>query len=319
MWNAPGEPQWVADKMSGILNYLLRVGPIVRDGESFGEEPGDRSIRGFFGTTKAQRYDPTVKVLMLEFDAPGAAKPRPDELPPERPAEPATSPASGDPPVDLISLVVLTRPTTFPSNIIREMLERAFPSTTWTIVPGSGTTPHLIEGSGDEGKVVAFVSAYGLTIPPDLLPPPHRLHLMVHVGTHGDLALARRVSLVLCSCLIISLDKDAHFQLSADGNWLSHDDALTGVSVPCHTKDIGDFDRVFGTAPEQFRDAVNPADAYPPAPDDHFKLYRPIGASGGRAVGAGQRRALDEKRPPDPPPATPRPIFGRKLFGRRGE
>lgn len=81
VWNAPGDPNWVADKMGKILNYLLHVGPIVREGESFGEEAGDRSIRGFFGTTKAQRHDPTVKVLMLEFAGPGTAAPNADPTP----------------------------------------------------------------------------------------------------------------------------------------------------------------------------------------------------------------------------------------------
>ena len=88
IWNAPGEPSWVGDKLGHIINYLLHVGPIVKDGESFGESKGDRSIRGYFGTTKAQRADKSVKVLLLEFDSPpGVTRPQPDAAPqPERPA-----------------------------------------------------------------------------------------------------------------------------------------------------------------------------------------------------------------------------------------
>ncbi|WP_310467594.1 DUF4261 domain-containing protein [Sphingomonas sp.] len=82
VWNAPGSASWVADKMSHILNYLLHHGPIVSDGNSFGESKGDRSIRGFFGPSRAQRGPEPVNALLLEFDQPGAVRPRPDALPP---------------------------------------------------------------------------------------------------------------------------------------------------------------------------------------------------------------------------------------------
>lgn len=81
VWNAPGSADWVADKMSHILNYLLHHGPIVGDGNSFGESAGDRSIRGFFGPSRAQRGAEPVKALLLEFDAPGSVRPRPDAVP----------------------------------------------------------------------------------------------------------------------------------------------------------------------------------------------------------------------------------------------
>jgi len=88
VWNAPGDPDWVGDKMGKIINYLLHVGPEkIRDGDSFGEEAGDRSIRGFFGTTKAQRADRSAKVLMLEFSGPDTVRPAPDPTAP-RPAGP---------------------------------------------------------------------------------------------------------------------------------------------------------------------------------------------------------------------------------------
>jgi len=84
VWNAPGKVDWVADKMGRIINYLLHVGPDdIRDGDSFGEEAGDRSIRGFFGSTKAQRGDKSVKALMLEFSGPDSSRPAPDPTPPK--------------------------------------------------------------------------------------------------------------------------------------------------------------------------------------------------------------------------------------------
>jgi hypothetical protein len=82
VWNAPGEPQWVGDQLSNVINYLLHAGPVVKDGDSFGETGGDRSIRGFFGTTRAERHDTNVPVLLLEFDSPRGAVPRrPDPTP----------------------------------------------------------------------------------------------------------------------------------------------------------------------------------------------------------------------------------------------
>jgi hypothetical protein len=81
VWNAPGTPDWVGDKLAQILNYLLHVGPIVNDGDPFSEKPGERSIRGFFGTTRAQRADKDMRVLLLEFDGPAGVQPRPDPVP----------------------------------------------------------------------------------------------------------------------------------------------------------------------------------------------------------------------------------------------
>lgn len=86
VWNAPLSAAAAGEKLSGILNYLLYHGPIVGDGNSFGETPGDRSIRGFFGDSRAGRGDPT-KALLLEFDSLPLEQPRPDPIP-ERPAPP---------------------------------------------------------------------------------------------------------------------------------------------------------------------------------------------------------------------------------------
>lgn len=86
VWNAPGTVESIGDKVSHILNYLLHHGPIVTDGNSFGERPGDRSIRGFFGQSRAQRGQP-VRALMLEFDTTDPVRPRPDPVPQPPPAQ----------------------------------------------------------------------------------------------------------------------------------------------------------------------------------------------------------------------------------------
>ncbi|WP_205479753.1 hypothetical protein [Sphingomonas arenae] len=85
VWNASASATAVGDTLSGILKYLLNRGPVVSDGNSFGETPGDRSVRGFFGPSRAGRADPT-QALLLEFDALGKVDPRPDPVPERRPA-----------------------------------------------------------------------------------------------------------------------------------------------------------------------------------------------------------------------------------------
>jgi hypothetical protein len=93
VWNAPGTAEWVGDKMSHILNYLLQEGPVVTDGDTFGEQPGERAIRGFFGTTRANRAN-KVQALMLEFDTPGTFAPRPDPLPMRAPVKDSIPPTA---------------------------------------------------------------------------------------------------------------------------------------------------------------------------------------------------------------------------------
>lgn len=99
VWNAPHPVDFVSDKMSGVLRYLLISGPVIQHGDTIGTEPGDRSIRCFFGDTRADRNRP-VKAMFLEFDVAGAAEPRrdappprPDPVPPPPAAAPAAPPA----------------------------------------------------------------------------------------------------------------------------------------------------------------------------------------------------------------------------------
>ncbi|HEY5720747.1 MAG TPA: hypothetical protein VIT45_00340 [Allosphingosinicella sp.] len=88
VWNAPHPVAYVSEKLSRTLRYLLLNGPIINHGDSIGTEPGDRSIRCFFGDSRVERPEPT-KAMFLEFDSEvAAARPRKDlPLPPSiRPA-----------------------------------------------------------------------------------------------------------------------------------------------------------------------------------------------------------------------------------------
>jgi hypothetical protein len=89
VWNAPHPVDFVADKLTSTLRYLLINGPVIRHGDTIGEAPGDRSIRCFFGETRANRPTP-CKVMFLEFDTGAVAEPKKDlPLPPSlRPAVP---------------------------------------------------------------------------------------------------------------------------------------------------------------------------------------------------------------------------------------
>lgn len=89
VWNAPHPVAFVSEKMSQTLRYLLINGPVINHGDTIGTEPGDRSIRCFFGDSRADRPQPT-RAMFLEFDTGAAAEPRKDlPLPPSlRPAQP---------------------------------------------------------------------------------------------------------------------------------------------------------------------------------------------------------------------------------------
>jgi hypothetical protein len=81
VWNAPHAVSFVADKLSETLRYLLIKGPVIAHGDTIGSEPGDRSIRCFFGESRVSRPQPT-KAMFLEFDTKAVAQPRPDLLVP---------------------------------------------------------------------------------------------------------------------------------------------------------------------------------------------------------------------------------------------
>jgi hypothetical protein len=335
-WNAPGNITAVAERLNGVMRYLVINGPVISHGDTIGDFAGDKSTRCFFAPSKAQRGQADVPAMHIEFDGQSGIAPKADApVGPEgegphdlmKLIQSEQGPEMTDLGYglyDLMSLVALTKEAVFPSNIIQEMLGTNFPDFRWTVNIGRGSGPdaHEIFGEHKLQRVTVRVDARGLSLPADLMPPPHKLHLRVVVDALEDMALARRVSLVVCCCLIISLDDKAHFQLAADGNWLTHDDALTGVMMPRHVRDIGDFDRVFGIDPQKFA-RVDPYldGAYEQCPTGFTDLYRAVRTATEQEIGT------DLKQPfavPKPPAAAAPPVaqsgFGRRVggFGRKG-
>jgi hypothetical protein len=80
VWNAPHPVAFVSEKMSQTLRYLLINGPVINHGDTIGAEPGDRSIRCFFGDSRVDRPQPT-RAMFLEFDTGNAAAPPRRDLP----------------------------------------------------------------------------------------------------------------------------------------------------------------------------------------------------------------------------------------------
>ena len=94
VWNGPHPVALVSEKMSQTLRYLLINGPVINHGDTIGAEPGDRSIRCFFGDSKVDRPQPT-RAMFLEFDTgAAAAQPRKD-----LPLPPSIGPAQADAPM----------------------------------------------------------------------------------------------------------------------------------------------------------------------------------------------------------------------------
>ncbi len=77
-WNAPGTIAVAAERLNGVLRYLLINGPVIEHGDTIGIETGDKSTRCFHGVSNAQRAEEGVPTLLLEFDNKGGVKPRAD-------------------------------------------------------------------------------------------------------------------------------------------------------------------------------------------------------------------------------------------------
>lgn len=98
LWNAPGTLEQVAERLNGVLRYLLINGPVIIHGDTIGDHASDRSTRCFLGDSRADRGERTVPAMLLEFDAPEVARPkadmpRPDSPPPAPPLAPPPVPA----------------------------------------------------------------------------------------------------------------------------------------------------------------------------------------------------------------------------------
>ncbi|HUD94648.1 DUF4261 domain-containing protein [Sphingobium sp.] len=96
LWNAPGTLEQVADRLNGVLRYLLINGPVIAHGDSIGDHASDRSTRCFLGDSRADRGDRTVPAMLLEFDAPEVARPKADLPRPDAPP-PSSSPPPARP------------------------------------------------------------------------------------------------------------------------------------------------------------------------------------------------------------------------------
>ncbi|QGP79673.1 DUF4261 domain-containing protein [Sphingobium sp. CAP-1] len=55
LWDAPGTLEQVAERLNGVLRYLLINGPAIRHGDTIGDHAGDRSTRCFLGDSRADR------------------------------------------------------------------------------------------------------------------------------------------------------------------------------------------------------------------------------------------------------------------------
>jgi hypothetical protein len=98
LWNAPGALEQVAERLNGVLRYLLINGPVIAHGDTIGKQAGDKSTRCFLGDSRADRGEQLVPAMLLELDGVAStppARPRADppvSTPPA--ARPATPPAS---------------------------------------------------------------------------------------------------------------------------------------------------------------------------------------------------------------------------------
>lgn len=67
VWDAPVSAKFVQVKMSDIMRYLLRRGPIIQSGDAFGVREDDRNIRCRFSDSKVDRKRP-VFAMNIDFE-----------------------------------------------------------------------------------------------------------------------------------------------------------------------------------------------------------------------------------------------------------
>lgn len=210
--------------------------------------------------------------------------------------------------VTLVSLVAVTRGIGYPRDILAEWLPKMIGAFKWTVEPAEGmAAPRAVLGEMPGKKVAIWIDARAEALPRAIPAPQHRAHVRVAIDTGRDVALARRISLVVCSCLLIGQDKQGHFQVDAVGNWLTHEEATAAISVPRHVNDIRDFDRQFGLPLDKLRGGNWLPDSPPPSTDGLERLHAATRIDLPGAAAA-------------PPPAAGG--FGRRVagggFGRKG-
>ncbi|HEX4847477.1 MAG TPA: DUF4261 domain-containing protein, partial [Novosphingobium sp.] len=218
------------------------------------------------------------------------------------------------PPLDSVgalALIALTQGIGYPREQLEEMLGEAFPTYTWKAEEGPGglNNPKAVLGQMPGRTIGVWIEARKEALPAAIAAPPHRVHVRVAVDAGRDAALARRVALVVASTLFLFQDKAGHVQLGPDGNWLAHDDALTGVILPRHTTDISGFEQASGIPVVKLRGGNWMDGAAPPSNDRLEEVYF----------------AQAPAAAPSPPvqPAAPGALgFGRRAagggFGRKG-
>jgi len=83
VWNAPGDLGFVADKLNGVLRYLLVNGAVIGHGDTIGLSPSDQTTRCFRSPSRAPRpyaQGQDIPALLLEFAGPAIRAPRADAL-----------------------------------------------------------------------------------------------------------------------------------------------------------------------------------------------------------------------------------------------
>ncbi|AIT80961.1 hypothetical protein JI59_14815 [Novosphingobium pentaromativorans US6-1] len=86
-WNAPGTLDFVAEKLNEVMRYLLIEGPVIRHGDTFGDDVGDLSVRIWHDESAEPSRQNPVPVLLMELAGPPVSSvPHPDPVPGTWPA-----------------------------------------------------------------------------------------------------------------------------------------------------------------------------------------------------------------------------------------
>jgi hypothetical protein len=133
----------------------------------------------------------------------------------------------------LVSWLALTKPIGLPRHdMLRELNDR-ITGYRWSCdeSPNGLNEPRLLTGVGLKDQVSVQIVAATAPLPPEMGAPLHGQHIRVDVETGDDRSLAGRIAAVVCACLPLGQDPQAHGRLSPQSRWMSADDLLTAMSV----------------------------------------------------------------------------------------
>lgn len=168
-----------------------------------------------------------------------------------------------------MAVVTFSRPVAFPTALLRNLLSQHLPLYRWQCgeedMGGAnevgGFRPHDII-TGRSADTVIFIELHSTLGHFEAPAPLHKWHLLVGEPTTELKTIADRITLIICSTVMVEDEREARCQLKAGGNWLGIEDLTRALKLVVGGEDIKVADGL-GVPPEALAHAVEPMPARP--------------------------------------------------------